>query len=259
MKNRDASAFTNEIMKAIHYIRVGSWLEEYIIDSLAHRSKILDNCVNLDSYELRGLHDFIKHRFGVNSVYYRIMFACAKEMIKPVDGAETLWVEVSGVFLSNVFDNLLCIYNGKFIHLSGLDEDVECLNGKIDAPWSFLLYGDARGMVFDKNDNTETIQDKILKADEWFEDRLEIIKTFHKYDISLPLCAQKDEKGVHITWLCKVDEHSYQNGMEKMFVLFPDVECIKHSGDTQEIILHITDINSLSLLCDFIMGGVTNE
>lgn len=259
MKNRDARAFTNEITQAIRNIRVGSWLEEYIIDSLVHRSKILDNCVNLDSCELQGLHNFIKHRFGVNSVYYRIMFACAAEMIKPVDGAKTLWAEVCGVFLSDVFDNLLCIYNGRFVHCSELAEGVECLNGKIDASWSFLLYGDARGMVFDKNDNTETIQDKILKADEWFEDRLEIIKTFHKYDISLPLCAQKDEKGVHITWFCKAGEHSYQNGMEKMFMLFPDVECINYSGDTQEIILHITDIDSLSLLCNFIMGGVTNE
>jgi hypothetical protein len=259
MKNRDANAFTNEIMKAIRHIQVGSWLEEYVIDSLVHRSKILDNCVNLDSYELQRLHDFIKHRFGVNSVYYRIMFACAKEMLKPDEGTQTLWAEVGGVFLSDVFDNLLCIYSGKFVHLSGLAEGVECLNGRIDASWSFLLYGDARGMMFDKNSNTETILDNILKADEWLEDRVEIIKTFHKYDISLPLCAQKDEKGVHITWLCKVGDNSYLNGMEKMFMLFPDVECINHPGDIQEIILHITDIDSLGLLCDFVMGGITNE
>ena len=44
-----------------------------------------------------------------------------------------------------------------------------------------------------------------------------------------------------------------------MFMLFPDVECINHPGDVQEIILHITDIDSLSLLCDFVVGGLTNE
>ena len=175
------------------------WVTDKIVDvAIWNRSKDLRNMLGiLQKYNVDGRYDFMYDILDIHSRGECTNFGKTTYYGSAILGRTT---DCNYRFAAG---EAMLLYSTQ--NSDNFKNDL--IVGKISMPWSFLVFGDCRGLIIDKDSDCLSFVDNWIKyMDTFFTDRLIILNACVKYGFGCPITANKVHNGIEITWV--IDDSS---------------------------------------------------